>query len=193
MSAADLSAATRSPQLEQIRREVEESSQHARTLVSGMSDEQLLRRPAPDRWSVAECLAHLTKSAELNLPRVDAALAEASRRDLRGDGPFQLDFVGGLLKWSLEPPYRMKVKTTAPFQPEALEPVAQVLPRFLASQAEILARVDRAQGLALDQVRITSAFNSKVRYNAFAAFHIMLAHVRRHLWQAAQVKAGKGT
>lgn len=191
MSAAASSAAQLSPQLEQIRREVEESSHHARKLVAGMSDEQLLRRPAPDRWSVAECLAHLTKSAELNLPRVDAALAEASQRNLRADGPFQLDFVGGLLKWSLEPPYRMKVKTTAPFQPESLEPVAQVLPRFLASQAEILARVDRAQGLALDQLKITSAFNSKVRYNAFAAFHIMLAHVRRHLWQAEQVKAGK--
>lgn len=191
MSAAASSTAQLSPQLEQIRQEVKESSEHARKLVSGMSDEQLLRRPAPERWSVAECLAHLTKSAELNLPRVDTALAEASQRNLRGDGPFQLDFVGGLLKWSLEPPYRMKVKTTAAFQPESLEPVAQVLPRFLASQTEILARVDRAQGLALDQVKITSAFNSKVHYNAFAAFHIMLAHVRRHLWQAEQVKAGK--
>jgi hypothetical protein len=191
MSAAASSAAQLSPQLEQIRQELKESSDHARKLVAGMSDEQLLRRPAPERWSVAECLAHLTKSAELNLPRVDAALAEASQRKLRGDGPFHLDFVGGLLKWSLEPPYRMKVKTTAPFQPESLEPAAQVLPRFLASQTEILARVDRAQGLALDQVKITSAFNSKVRYNAFAAFHIMLAHVRRHLWQAEQSKVGK--
>ncbi len=191
MSAAASSAAIRSPQLEQIRQEVEESSQHASKLVSGMTDEQLLRRPEPGRWSVAECLAHLTKSAEINLPRVDAALAEASQRNLRGDGPFHLDFVGGLLKWSLEPPYRVKVKTTAPFQPESLDPVAQVLPRFLASQAGLLARVDRARGLALDQVKITSAFNSKVRYNAFAAFHIMLAHVRRHLWQAEQAKAGK--
>ena len=191
MSAAVSSAPTRSPQLEQIRREVEESSEHARRLVSGMSEEQLRWSPAPGRWSVAQCIAHLAKSAEVNLPRVDAALAEATQRNLRGDGPFQLDFVGGLLKWSLEPPYRMKVKTTAPFEPDALDPVAHVLPHFLASQSEILARVDRAQGLALDQVKITSAFNSKVRYNAFAAFHIMLAHIRRHLWQAEQVKAGK--
>jgi hypothetical protein len=182
-----------SPQLEQIRREVEESSEHARRLVTGLSDERFLRRPSPGRWSVAECIAHLTMSAANNLPRLDAALADLRQRNLLSDGPFQLDFVGGLLKWSLEPPYRMKVKTTAPFEPQSLEPVAEVLPGFLASQAEILARVDRARGLALDQVKITSAFNSKVRYNAFACFHIMLAHVRRHLWQAEQVRAGQGS
>ena len=185
MTAAAASPITLSPQLEQIRREVEEASARARKLVAGLTDDQLRRRPAPGRWSVAECLVHLSKSAEVNLPRVDAALDEARERNLRGDGPYHLDFVGGLLKWSLEPPYRMKVKTTAPFEPQDVEP-AQALPRFLASQAEILARVDRAPGLALDQVKITSAFNSKVRYNAFAAFHIMLAHVRRHLWQAEQ-------
>jgi len=187
------SAAPRYPQLEQIRREVEQSSERARQLVSGLNEDQLRRRPQPGRWSVAECIAHLGKSAEINLPRLDAALSEARERNLRGDGPFQMDFVGGLLKWALEPPYRMKVKTTAPFEPTEIEPVALVLPRFLESQAELLARVDRAAGLALDRVKITSAFNQKVRYNAFAAFHIMLAHVRRHLWQAEQVKAGPGS
>lgn len=186
------SQAALSQQLEQIRREVEEASERARQLVSGLSEEQLRRRPQPGRWSVAECIWHLRKSAEINLPRFDAALADARERNLRGDGPFHMDFVGGLLKWSLEPPYRMKVKTTAPFEPAGIEPLAQVLPRFLESQAELLTRVDRAAGLALDQVKITSAFNKKVRYNAFAALHIMLAHVRRHLWQAEQVKAGLG-
>lgn len=44
--------------------------------------------------------------------------------------------------------------------------------------------------LALDQVKITSGFSGRVRYNAFAALYIMLAHVRWHLWQAEQVKAG---
>jgi len=190
MSAAASNAPALSPQMEQIRREVEEASQRARALVHGLNQDQLRRRPAPGRWSVAECISHLSKSAEINLPQIDAALSEARQRNLRGDGPYQLDFVGALLKWSLEPPYHMKVKTTAPFEPAADEPVAQVLPRFLASQSELLARVDRAQGLALDQVKITSGFNSRVRYNAFAAFHIMLAHARRHLWQAEQVKAG---
>ena len=184
------SKAALSLQLEQLRREVEEASERARQLVAGLSDDQLRRRPQPGRWSVAECIAHLSMSAKVNLPRLDAALAEARERNLRGDGPFHMDFVGGLLKWSLEPPYRMKVKTTAPFEPSDIGPVAQVLPRFLESQAELLARLERAAGLALDQVKITSAFNPKVRYNAFAAFHIMLAHVRRHLWQAEQVKAG---
>ena len=54
MPTAAASPVTLSPQLEQIRREVEEASERARKLVAGLTDDQLRRRPGPGRWSVAE-------------------------------------------------------------------------------------------------------------------------------------------
>ena len=54
-------------------------------------------------------------------------------------------------------------------------------------------RVDlpAANGLALEKIRVVSAFDSRVKYNLFATFAILAAHQRRHLWQAERVRAAK--
>ena len=35
-----------------------------------------------------------------------------------------------------------------------------------------------------DKVKLVSPFNARLKYNALAAFRILAAHQRRHLWQA---------
>ena len=95
----------------------------------------------------------------------------------------------GILLWSLEPPPRFRVKTTAPFKPVDVEPVAEVLPAFLALQDELRKRVEAADGLAVDRVKVTSPFLSNVKYNVYSAFVIALAHERRHLWQARETQS----
>jgi len=39
----------------------------------------------------------------------------------------------------------------------------------------------------LSQVRVTSPFNARVRYNLYACFTILPRHQHRHLWQAERV------
>ena len=87
-----------------------------------------------------------------------------------------------------EPPYRIKMKTSAPFVPERVEPMADVLERFDYLQGELLVRLDRASGLALDKLRVVSPFNARVKYNLYSAFRLLPVHQRRHLWQAQQVR-----
>jgi hypothetical protein len=38
-------------------------------------------------------------------------------------------------------------------------------------------------------MKIISPFDRRVRYNVFSAFRIVVAHQRRHLWQAEQAVA----
>lgn len=50
-------------------------------------------------------------------------------------------------------------------------------------------RVDvAAVSLPLDRIKIASPFDRRFKYNLFSFFHILLAHERRHLWQAERVK-----
>ena len=51
--------------------------------------------------------------------------------------------------------------------------------------------LDSAHELALDQAQIVSPFGEKVKYNLYAAFVPIAAHLRRHLWQAEQVLLAK--
>jgi hypothetical protein len=64
--------------------------------------------------------------------------------------------------------------------------VSRVLEDFLESQKVMFSRVERANGLALDQVKVASPFKESVKYNMYSLFWILAAHQRRHIWQAEQ-------
>ena len=74
--------------------------------------------------------------------------------------------------------------------PKAVEPMGEVLERFDYLQGELLVRLDRAAGLALDSVKITSPFDARVKYNLFSAFSVIPVHQRRHLYQAESAARG---
>ena len=179
------------PQLEEIKSQLDAASQKAISLVDGLSFEHLNQRPQHEQWSIAECLVHLNLSSEAEIEEIDRVLAQTPPGKARVENPLKMDLLGRFLKWTLEPPpmFFSKMKTTEPFQPLEVEPVGDVLPAFLAWQDELKKRVDAsAAALPLDRVKIASPFDRRFKYNLFSFFHILLAHERRHLWQAERVK-----
>jgi hypothetical protein len=121
------------------------------------------------------------------MPLLDDAIRRGRERDLNARGPYRLGFAGWALLKFLEPPYKMKSKTTPSFEPVHVEPMDQTLERFDYLQQELQARVDRASGLALERLKLRSPFSSHVKYNLYAAFCLIASHQRRHLWQAEQI------
>jgi hypothetical protein len=176
-----------STQLAEVKLKLDAASEKARTLVNGLSSQQMTKRPQQNQWSVAECLVHLNITSREYLPILSAAFEHAPK-ETSVKRQFKMDFMGRLLKWTLEPPPKFRVKTTVKFEPLDVEPVYEVLPTFLSLQEQLKASVESADGLALDKVKVTSPFNSRVKYNLLSCFNILLAHERRHLWQAERVR-----
>lgn len=177
------SSASAIGQMTDLRQQFEACSASAKKLMESLSEDQLKERPKSREWSIAECIAHLTLTNELYFPILDVALQTAPS----GGGPYKMDWRGRLLKWVLEPPYRFRAKTLTALEP-ALETVGKVLPDFLASQQQLVERIQEWDGRAQDQVLITSPFTKRLRYNIYSLFNVIAAHQRHHLWQAQRVK-----
>jgi hypothetical protein len=143
-------------------------------------------RPAPGRWSVAECVAHLNLTSEVFLPIVRAAVQGAGQLEHVTRARYRRDPAGWLLSLTLPPPVRFRFSTTAPFTPQSLVLPAELAADFERHQVEFVACVRDAEGLRIDRVRIPSPFDSRIRYNAFSALTIVPRHQHRHLWQAEQ-------
>ena len=176
-------------QLDEVKAQFDAASARAKQLLTGNTAEALTRRPQSDRWSATECVAHLTLTNRHYPPLIQGALDQAPP----GDGPYGMDFRGRFLRWILEPPYRSGVKTMPSMEPVTGESPEQVLAGFLASQGEILKLLESARGKALEKTTITSPFSKRMRYNAYSCFQVLVAHERRHLWQAEQVLAQRKT
>jgi hypothetical protein len=119
----------------------------------------------------------------------DAAVVEARTRNLYSDDPYQPGWFDRVLLQQMEPPYKMKSKTRRPFEPAAIKPRRAVLETYLSMHSEVAHRLRSAEGVDLGAIKVKSPFVSWAKYSLGFSFLLFAAHERRHLWQAAKVKA----
>lgn len=173
---------------EQFAHEVHDIRRRALELVDSLSPKQLTRRPDPAKWSIAECLAHLNVTAAAVQPFISKGIERGRKEKLLGKGPFKLGIKGRLLIWIATPPpkFRMRApKSVAP--PVSIPDPARLLPEFMKVQDEWQRLWKEAEGLDLARINIGPSL-SPFRCHLSASFPWMMAHQRRHLLQAENVK-----
>ena len=180
------------PALDEFRSQFEHISADADALVAPLSDEQFAWQPAPDVWSVSQCLDHLNATARQYLPAMDEGVAEAIRRGLYGAGPYSYNWVGRLMVYLNQPPPRLRASAPKAFQPEPGRSRHNVMAAFRAYQVQYVDRLRQANGLDLARARVASPALRWVRMPLGSAFAMTLAHERRHLAQARRVLSAEG-
>ena len=163
----------------------------AHRIVDGLTLEQFNWRPAPERWSIAQCLAHLNLSAQLYSDRMETAIREGRAAGLLGTGPFHYGLLARMLARTVDPANRNKSRSPAKFvaPPGQTYDPGDVLQRFDAAGARWERCLHEANGLDLARVKVQSPAAAWVRLPLGALFAIQAAHERRHLLQAEAVLA----
>lgn len=176
--------------------ELEAIKADGQALCAGLHDAQFNWRPAPGSWSIAECLVHLNTSVTHTLPAFDRAIAKGLAKGAAGrsPGPFRYGWFSRWMVRSMEPPPKRKMRTFKVFEVPsgATHSSGRVVAEFVAVRDQLAERVRRADGLDLAGVRAISPVNRLLRLPLGAYFQFVIAHDRRHLWQARQVRAAPG-
>jgi hypothetical protein len=172
--------------------ELDEIRRRAEALVNSLGGDQIVQRPDPAKWSVAECLAHLNVTANVVQPLIAKAIERGKKAELFGTGPFPLGLRGRLLIWIATPPPKFRMpapKAVAP--PVYIAHPAQLLPEFLKLQDEWQRLWNEAAGLDMARINIGRRL-SPFCCHLSAVFPWMMAHQQRHLLQAEKVRARLG-
>jgi hypothetical protein len=172
---------------------------HAQTridkLADEIADERWSTRNDPARWSVGECVAHLTLTNSAYEPRIRKAIEEARKLPRFSGGRYRHDFIGwlfGTLTGPLPTIGKMRigrVKTMPAFVPTGNHPKQKVVAEYKRIQLELTRMVRECEGLAIDKVKITSPFGEKIHYNLYSTLRILPRHEERHIDQAFLVWA----
>jgi DinB family protein len=173
-------------ELSAIEQEFESALARLRDLCARVPPEIWKRRPAPERWSPGECVAHLNLSSASMVPLVRAGIDEARRSGRPAPARYRRDLLGWLLWRGLGPGKGFKTKAIPAWVPSGDHPPGELVAEFERWQTEQIALVRAADGLPIDAVKIASPVDARARYNIFAALSIMARHQHRHLWQAEQ-------
>jgi hypothetical protein len=159
----------------------------AAALAGTLTESQLEWRPAPPRWSVADCLNHLNVTAEKYLPRLEEMIARGVAEGRTGRGPFRHPFAGNWFVRMLEPPPRRRLRVPGVFAPVPGRPAGSLLPEFRRLRGTILQLLPGADGLDLAALKTSSPAARFFTLTLGQCFGALAAHDRRHLWQARQV------
>jgi hypothetical protein len=157
-------------------------------IVAGLIATQERWAPRPDAWSILECFEHLNATAQSFVPAIDRALDDARQRGLVGQGPFVYSWFERVFLQLTEPPARPKMWAPRALRPRTDRQLAEAVRAFMAWQDQLGERIRAADGFDLARARGRSPDFPWFSWSLGSLFAVTLAHERRHLRQARDVR-----
>ena len=148
----------------------------------GMSDAQLNFKPAPDRWSVADCIKHIAVTEHMLWQMTDAALKQASNPEKRGDIKATDEQVVQMIESRAK-----KVKTAPPMEPQntPYKSTADALASFREAREKLIQFINTTDADLRNHVVTFPAGT----YDTYQMILFIGAHSNRHTQQMEEVKA----
>jgi DinB family protein len=157
-------------------------------LTANLTECQFHAPPRAGGWSVGQCIEHLILTGNAFLLEWDAASQAGISAGLLSEGPFPYSWLERSILRFAEPPYRLRTKTMRQFAPCSRRSLDETVRRFHRMHQQLAARISASKGLDAAEIKVKSPFVSWIRYPLGLSFDLALAHERRHLWQARQVR-----
>jgi hypothetical protein len=181
--------------IRELEDQLEAAEREAEALVAGLSEEEGTGRAVAGSWSVAECLDHLATGNRAYLRAMQKPASRARTRGRHRWRPARPGWVGRLFVGTLEPPPKWWSKLKAPrsIRPRAAPPLAEAFASFVASHADVRAFLRTNADLDLAGVRFPNPFIRGIRFSLATGLHVIVAHERRHLYQAWRVRRAMET
>jgi uncharacterized damage-inducible protein DinB len=174
-------------ELEEYRRQFMAVSDDASELLASLTEEQFNWSPQPGVWSIAQCIDHLNVTGKIYGATIDEKIAEGRAQQRFSNGPFHHKWLDKLFVRTLEPPVKQRFKAPRQFVPQADQPLDKVSREFMQLQEQFLERLQNANGLDLRRIKVASPVIRLLKMTLLGVFWMVVAHERRHLWQARQL------
>ena len=153
--------------------------------AKGLSDAQLKFKPAPDRWSVEECLKHIAVTEQGLWQMISGTLQQPANPDKRSEIKMTDDQVVTMLENRTK-----KVQTMDQFKPEntPFKSAEDAMASFKENRSKLITFVKSTQDDLRDHI-------ATMPFGMLDCYQVILmigAHSNRHAQQMAEVMADPG-
>lgn len=155
--------------------------------------EVLLRQPAPDKWSVAQCLDHLNAYSRFYVPAMERAIQSALTGSLPPAPTFKSGWLGNYFTKMMAPKTDgqpgMRMQAPKAYRPMSNLDADKVVSEFIEWQQRTKELLDQAQYVNLQAPKIPTTLGNWLKFSLGDTFRFVIAHERRHMAQALRAKA----
>jgi len=149
--------------------------------ISGLSDEQMNFKPAPDRWSVSECVEHIITAEKSIFEQQQAAVKQPANPEKRKDIK-----VADTTLIRMMTDRSQKGKAPADMVPKGLYPTANAaVEAFTAQRSQVIDYVESTN----DDLRNHVIVSPQGAMDAYQYLLLLNGHSARHTLQLEEVIA----
>lgn len=172
--------------------EAQKIAEDARQNFGNLSAGQLNWKPDAKSWSVGQCFEHLIITNNLYFPNIQKVVDGKHRNNFFSKIPFSTDLIAALMKNSLHPDQKRKMKTFGIFEPAASNISETIFEDFAENQQKLIEMIKAVEALDLHKIKIAEPLSSALNLRLDDAFEILIIHEKRHFRQAERVLQTKG-
>jgi uncharacterized damage-inducible protein DinB len=158
-----------------------------KVLFGNLSFEQLNWKPAPEKWSIAQCLDHLIVSNQTYYPQLKEVISGNHRNSPYQSMKFVSRFFGSYLIKETGQVVSKPMKHPGAFTPSQSELTCSIVSDFAKHQHEFTSYVMQLEKADLENTVISSPALKIITYNLKDLLTILVGHEQRHLIQAKKV------
>ena len=169
-----------------VRLGLRDIARDAEETFGGLDVRRLNWRPAPTKWSVAQCFDHLITGNDLLIGSAKDAL-ENPARSLWQQVPLLPTAFGWALIRSQAPGAPGKYKAPVKARPTTSDLPGDIIARFAHQHREAAYWMEGLDERKMKRVIMVSPFVRTITYSVLDGCRLLLAHDRRHFEQARRV------
>jgi hypothetical protein len=162
-------------------------SDAAKSTFGSLSAEKINWKPDAKSWSIGQCFEHLIVTNNLYFPNVQKVIDGKHRNNFFSKIPFMPDLIGVLMKNSLNPDQKRRMKTFKIFEPAASQVSAAVIEDFARNQEKLIEMIEAVKDVDIRKVKIAEPLSVALNVRLSDAFEILVMHEKRHFRQAERV------
>lgn len=154
-------------------------------LLQQLDEAALNRRPAPESWSILECVEHLNRYSDYYIPVMDAAMNTAKPGSV---STFSPGWLGDYFAKLMRPKEKLnKIKTFADKNPIHQPLDRKVIAHFIEQQHQLIRLLDKAAQYDLNRIRIPITLSRFIRLKLGDTFRFVIYHQQRHMEQIERI------
>jgi len=154
----------------------------AATRLLQEDNEVLVHQPAPDKWSVAQVIAHLNSYGRYYLPAIEAAM----KQQHHASDEYKPGWLGDYFT-KLMMPGTKKMKSPKDHSPQPIVKSKPVIDEFLLQQQWLLELLEKAKRTDIGKIRVPISIAKFIRLKLGDTFRFLMAHEQRHFVQIKHI------
>ena len=186
-------AASTPPYVRDLLHTLDQVDRSIRHLVRELTERQIHWQPIGGRsWSIAQSLEHLTVTNSLYVTAIRQAVDGAKAEHHSPSSAITPGLFSRFFLWNMEPPPKVKLRAAAQIDHNPQRKRADIWFAFAHTEERVRRLMVESAGIDVNRTRFVNPLLRGIRFTVGTGFLIVLAHNRRHLWQAQRVRESAG-